>query len=180
GRGLAAVESGVDTLISFSTQPGNVALDGSGRNSPFAGALVRHIANSSDSLSDLLIAVRNDVRKETENKQVPWEHSALTGRFYFDLGSQPPPDGRKPPSPTPAPSSNEAADARSAAKDKKSIAVLEDFVARYKDTFYAGLARARIEELKREATASVNSGKDPSVAPRISPEAMRDALYRSL
>jgi uncharacterized caspase-like protein len=41
GRGLAAVESGVGTLISFSTQPGNVALDGAGRNSPFAGALIR-------------------------------------------------------------------------------------------------------------------------------------------
>src|SRR5262249_6485460 len=40
GRGLAAVESGIGTLISFSTQPGNVALDGKGRNSPFAGALV--------------------------------------------------------------------------------------------------------------------------------------------
>jgi hypothetical protein len=88
GRGLAPVESGVGTLISFATQPGNVALDGSGRNSPFAGALVRHIGNSADSLGDLLIAVRNDVRKETENKQVPWEHSALTGRFYFSSTTQ--------------------------------------------------------------------------------------------
>ena len=26
---------------------------------------------------------RNDVMKETQRKQVPWEHSALTGRFYF-------------------------------------------------------------------------------------------------
>ena len=39
-RGLAAVESGVGTLISFSTQPGNVAVDGSGRNSPFAARLL--------------------------------------------------------------------------------------------------------------------------------------------
>jgi uncharacterized caspase-like protein len=30
GRGLAAVESGIGTLISFSTQPGNVAIDGAG------------------------------------------------------------------------------------------------------------------------------------------------------
>ena len=82
-RGLAAVESGVGTLISFSTQPGNVALDGTGRNSPFAGALVRRISTSNDDLSALLIDVRNDVRKDTYNKQVPWEHSALTGRFYF-------------------------------------------------------------------------------------------------
>jgi uncharacterized caspase-like protein len=46
GRGLAPVESGVGTLISFSTQPGNVALDGSGR-----GALVQRIATSTEDLS---------------------------------------------------------------------------------------------------------------------------------
>ena len=78
GRGLAQVQSGVGTLISFSTQPGNVALDGSGRNSPFAGALVRQLSNANDDLSAILIAVRNDVMKETQCKQVPWEHSALT------------------------------------------------------------------------------------------------------
>ena len=48
GRGLAVVESGVGTLISFSTQPGNVALDGTGRNSPFAAALIKHIGSSKD------------------------------------------------------------------------------------------------------------------------------------
>jgi hypothetical protein len=83
GRGLAAVESGIGTLISFSTQPGNVALDGSGRNSPFAAALVKHLAAPKDDLSAILIDVGNDVMRGTQNKQVPWEHSALTGRFYF-------------------------------------------------------------------------------------------------
>ncbi len=34
GQGLAAVKGGVGTLIGFSTQPGNVARDGTGRNSP--------------------------------------------------------------------------------------------------------------------------------------------------
>src|SRR6185369_12392714 len=53
GRGLAAVESGVGTLISFSTQPGNVAADGTGRNSPFAGALINRLSTSSDDLSAL-------------------------------------------------------------------------------------------------------------------------------
>ena len=83
GRGLAPAESGVGTLISFSTQPGNVALDGTARNSPFAGALIRHLRSSNDDLSAILIAVRNDVMRETQRRQVPWEHSALTGRFYF-------------------------------------------------------------------------------------------------
>lgn len=83
GKGLAPVESGVGTLISFSTQPGNVALDGAGRNSPYSGALARHIATATDDLGAILVAVRNDVMKETQRKQVPWEHSALTGRFFF-------------------------------------------------------------------------------------------------
>jgi hypothetical protein len=43
----------------------------------------------------------------------------------------------------------EAERAWAAARDTTSVAVLEDFIARYKDSFYAGLARARIEELKR-------------------------------
>jgi hypothetical protein len=83
GRGLAAIESGAGTLISFSTQPGNVALDGTDRNSPFTGALVKRLQSMNDDLSSVLIAVRNDVMSVTERKQVPWEHSALTGRFYF-------------------------------------------------------------------------------------------------
>jgi uncharacterized caspase-like protein len=82
GRGLAAVESGIGTLISFSTQPGNAALDGAGRNSPYAAALLKHISSKQD-LSATLISVRNEVMRETQGKQVPWEHSALRARFFF-------------------------------------------------------------------------------------------------
>jgi hypothetical protein len=83
GRGLAPAESGAGTLISFSTQPGNVAVDGVGRNSPFAEALVRQLLSNKDDIADMLIAVRRDVMKSTSNRQVPWEHSALTANFYF-------------------------------------------------------------------------------------------------
>ena len=84
GKGLAQIESGEGTLISFSTQPGNVALDGGGRNSPYAAALIKQLrATTGDDLSGMLIAVRNDVMQETARRQVPWEHSALTARFYF-------------------------------------------------------------------------------------------------
>lgn len=88
GRGLAPAESGKGTLISYSTQPGNVALDGTGRNSPFADALKEHITASNDSIGDLLVAVRNDVMRVTADKQVPWEHSALRGKFYFRTPDQ--------------------------------------------------------------------------------------------
>jgi formylglycine-generating enzyme required for sulfatase activity len=156
GRGLAATEAGVGTLISFSTQPGNVALDGAGRNSPFAGALVRRVATPGDDLSALLIDVRNDVRKETQNKQVPWEHSALTGRFYFNPSAQ----TASPPGVASARLS-EAAEAWGIVKDATSLPPLEAYISRYKDTFYAELARQRIEELKKQRVAVAAPPKAP-------------------
>ncbi len=90
GRGLAATEAGLGTLISFSTQPGNVALDGSGRNSPYSGPLARAIVAPGKDLSSILIGVRNEVLAATSEKQVPWEHSALRAPFYFKLGAAAP------------------------------------------------------------------------------------------
>lgn len=83
GRGLAPIESGVGTLISFSTQPGNVALDGTGRNSPYAASLAQHLTTPGQDISNILIKVRNDVIRATNHQQVPWEHAALTDQFYF-------------------------------------------------------------------------------------------------
>ncbi len=44
---------------------------------------------------------------------------------------------------------SEAAEVWSATKDTTNVAVLAAFVSRYRDTFYAELARARIEELTK-------------------------------
>jgi uncharacterized caspase-like protein len=82
-RGLARVEKAVGMMIAFATRPEDVALDGEGRNSPFTGALLRHIDQEGASVNDLMIEVRNDVLKATDGKQVPWENSSLTGQFYF-------------------------------------------------------------------------------------------------
>lgn len=87
GRGLAAMTAGEGTLIAFSTQPGNVAVDGKGRNSPFSGALVRHIGTPGEDLTSVLIEVRNDVMAATKRRQIPWEHSSLTGRVYLNTAA---------------------------------------------------------------------------------------------
>lgn len=83
GQGLAHVQSGIGTYIAFATQPGNVALDGQGRNSPFTSALLQHIDDGGKDLGGIMIAVRNDVIAATNGGQVPWEHHALTGQFFF-------------------------------------------------------------------------------------------------
>jgi uncharacterized caspase-like protein len=164
GQGLASVEAGVGTLISFSTQPGNVALDGGGRNSPFAGALVRNMRESKDDLSTLLIAVRNDVMKATGNKQIPWEHSSLTGRFYFS-----PPAPTAPSSSAPAAPRDEAADAWAAAKESTSSAVLEAFIKRYGSSFYSELARERLATLASKQAAATTPARTPAASPEPTP-----------
>jgi uncharacterized caspase-like protein len=156
GSGLARIESGVGTLISFSTQPGNVALDGTGRNSPFAGALVKQLDTSTDDLGAMLIAVRNEVMQTTQRKQVPWENSALTGRFYFKTAAQ----TATLPKAEPARLS-EAAEAWDRVQDASSVAMLESYATRYKDTIYAEWARGRIEELKKQQVAVAKSEPEP-------------------
>jgi len=81
--GLAAAQSAAGTFIAFSTEPGNVARDGRGRNSPFAAALLRHMRAPGRPIAAVMIEVRRDVMAATNGRQVPWEHSALTGEFYF-------------------------------------------------------------------------------------------------
>lgn len=152
GKGLAQIEAGSGTLISFSTQPGAVAVDGKGRNSPFSEALIRHLSSSKDDLNAVLIAVRNDVMTATQDAQVPWEHSALRGRLYFNQANPASDSGKAAPVLL-----SEAAEAWRAAEKTTSIPVLESFIARYGDSFYAVLARERIEELKKGTTA----GKQP-------------------
>ena len=87
GRGLAAASTGLGTFIAYATQPGNVALDGDGRNSPFTSALVKHMSSKGRNLPATMIEVRKDVVAATNGRQVPWDHSALTGDFYFQPGA---------------------------------------------------------------------------------------------
>jgi hypothetical protein len=82
-KGLGRIQSGSGTFIAFATQPDAVAADGSGRNSPFTTALLSHIATPGQSISDMMIEVRNDVIASTNGAQVPWDSSSLTGRFSF-------------------------------------------------------------------------------------------------
>ena len=144
GRGLARVESGVGTFIAFATQPGNVALDGAGRNSPFTSALVRHIGEQGRDLSAFMIAVRNDVFEATAGKQWPWENSSLRAQFFFKPG-----EAVSTPPASQAPSASDpAADAWKAAENTGDTAVLEAFIANFGNSFYVSLATARLARLK--------------------------------
>jgi uncharacterized caspase-like protein len=105
GQGLAQVHAGVGTFVAYSTQPGNIALDRQGRNSPFTGALLKAITTPDRTISAVMIEVRRDVLAQSGGRQVPWDHSALTGDFYLYRASAPGAARALPPA---APESTEA------------------------------------------------------------------------
>ena len=84
-RGLAIVSSApVGTFISYSTGAGQVARDGTERNSPYTSALLQYMQEPGVPITNVFIKVRQKLRKETG--QVPWELSSLEGEFYFRPG----------------------------------------------------------------------------------------------
>lgn len=83
GKGLAEMHASVGTLIAYATQPGNVAEDGQGDNSPFTTGLLRHITEPGQEIREILTQVRVSVLAETNRRQIPWDHSSLTEEFYF-------------------------------------------------------------------------------------------------
>jgi uncharacterized caspase-like protein len=151
GQGLAEVKTGVGTLIAFSTQPGYVALDGVGRNSPYAEALLKYIEAPGQDVSGVLVEVRNDVLKATGGKQVPWEHTSLTGQVYLKAG---PASGsaaagelaKLPAARGPDPELEIAF--WNSVKDSKSPAVIEAYLERYPNGTFAGLAKVMVAQLK--------------------------------
>ncbi|HTB05133.1 MAG TPA: caspase family protein [Bradyrhizobium sp.] len=83
-RGLGRVDAtGEGSLIVYSTQPNNVALDGSGRNSPFTAALLKHVGTQGLEVRQMISRVRGDVLQATDRRQTPWDSSSLVGDVYL-------------------------------------------------------------------------------------------------
>ena len=167
GRGLVAQEAGAGTLISFSTQPGNVALDSSteGRNSPYAAALTKHIATQGKDLAATLVLVRREVMAATGKRQIPWEHSALTAEILLAPQAPVQISGSAAAKATvsntnrgevnPGASAEQAPESDAvkvwrSIQDTTSEAILEEFVRQYGDSPLAIFAQARLKELRRQ------------------------------
>jgi uncharacterized caspase-like protein len=83
-RGLAKIEPTRGMVIAYSTQPNQVALEGSGRNSPFARALVKEIDEPGLEIGTLFRRVARAVNAETDGKQLPELSVSLIGDFYLN------------------------------------------------------------------------------------------------
>ncbi|WP_373504862.1 caspase domain-containing protein [Aestuariivirga sp.] len=81
--GLASGSSYAGVYTIYSAQPGAVALDGEGRNSPFATAFLKHIGTPGVTVETMMGAVKTDVMALTQDFQEPDANGLLGRPFSF-------------------------------------------------------------------------------------------------
>ena len=82
--GLAEMLAPEGTLISYATQPGNVAADGAAGNSPYTTALAEAIHQPGLDVFQVFNRVGLAVKQATGGQQQPWlASSPIAGSFYF-------------------------------------------------------------------------------------------------
>ena len=82
--GLAQIRAPEGTLLSYATQPGNVALDGDDGHSPYTRALVETMQKPGLDVFQTFNQVGLIVKRATGSSQQPWvSTSPIDGSFYF-------------------------------------------------------------------------------------------------
>jgi Caspase domain len=87
--GLAQIDAPPGTVVAFSTAPGSVAADGTGRNGLYTKHLLANLGKPGVRIEDAFKQVRVAVRKESSGLQTPWESTSLENELV--LKRAPPP-----------------------------------------------------------------------------------------
>jgi Sel1 repeat/Caspase domain len=166
-RGLAKIDNPEGLIVSYATQAGRTAEDGTGRHSPFTTAFLKYI-EMPEEIGTIFRKISADVYTQTKQTQLPELSLSLIGEFYLHgrVDARTTPEQAAPP----ATSLSEAAQAWAATKDTTSQAVLEDFIRQFGNTVYASLAQARLQELKSAAESRTASSPEtlvPETVPYI-------------
>lgn len=158
GRGLNKIEAPLGTIVSFSTQSGKTADDGTGRNSPYTESFIKHIEQPKE-IGEIFRDIGADVYEKSGKAQLPELSLSIVGKFYLNGPvsiniAQPPSSG----------SADPCAAAESHWKAADSIAAVsayEDHVAKFPNCAFAALAKARIDQTKQK-TALLAPGAAPA------------------
>jgi uncharacterized caspase-like protein len=154
-RGLARIEPSGDVLVAYAAKAGTLAEDGSGANSPFATALIEHMATPALDVRLMFGKVRDSVLAATRQRQEPYTYGSLSGDVVPLVPGTPP---------------TKAQQVEllywASVKDSTSPSVLSTYLDRYPDGEFAPIARALIKHYEHQlrlawqrARRSVSFGK---------------------
>jgi formylglycine-generating enzyme required for sulfatase activity len=159
-KGFVPVSQESGMLIAYATAEGELASDVGAGAGPYAKVLAEEIVKPGVESVAMFRVVQRRVRAAIS--QEPYLGFNALGDVYLAGSETPklPPVAAPQTQPEPARLS-EAAEAWDRTKDTTNVSILEVFIGRYKDTFYADLARARLEEVKKQQVAVAAPPKAP-------------------
>ncbi len=173
-RGLTLVEPPSGTFVMFSAGAGETALDrlsddDPNPNSVYTRTLLPRL-KAPGRIGDIARDVRRDVRElasHVNHVQTPAFYDEVIGDFCpAGCVVEAKADATAPVKPQLPPPPDPAFEAWNETKDTESVAVLAAYIAKYGNSFYAELAKARMEELKRkQQLAAVTPAKPPVSGP---------------
>jgi WD40 repeat protein len=138
-KGFEPVTRTRGMFIAFSTSPNASSSDAGDGGGPYARILANEIVRPGQDQLSLFQNVKDRVYEATSQTQRPWENSDLIGHIYL-AGA-----------PAPLPQSSLEDQAKliwdAFGQQTSDARFLGDFIARYGETQYAGLARQRLVEI---------------------------------
>jgi tol-pal system protein YbgF len=173
-KGFVPIAYTPGVMVAYATAPGKTATDTGSGGGPYAKALAEELVKPGIEAMTMFRHVALRVNREIG--QDPWMSASTLPEVYF--AGAPNPSGYNAPAPVSARSSETAAaEAWAAAKETNDPTVLEAFVERYKDSFYASLARSRLKELSERKVAIAKPATPILDASEIDPKKAYDAAY---
>jgi len=160
-KGLSQMDAPTGTFLAYATAPGNVAIDGEGRNGLYTANLLKEIAVPEAKVEDIFKRVRLAVRRASKGFQIPWESTSLEDDVYFI----PPRELKRLADEERIRLAREDFALWERAKGATEPAPLEEYLRRHPSGNFAELAQAQLERVLRaqgeKAVQLVTSAENP-------------------
>ncbi|UCD31022.1 MAG: DUF1566 domain-containing protein, partial [Desulfobacterales bacterium] len=158
--------------IAYATAPGSIAADGEGRNGLYTKYLIKYAKTPGLTVEQVLKKVRVEVLKETNNEQIPWESSSLTGNFYFNSAKS----AMKPSKIEQQQKTQIAQQERfsekyeilfwESIKDTNNVDMYESYLNKFPQGTFADIAKIKINQFKKKDIMKQELGEEKKIIPK--------------
>lgn len=154
GRGFARIEpKGGGSLIAYATRAGDVASDGTGGNSPFTAAFLKHLETPGIEVRLFFGKVHDSVVDATGGQQEPAIYGSLGGDPIYLSGGAPAPATTQTPGTEAVNAETELAFWNSV-KDEKNPDAFREYRKQYPNGRFIGLADLRLKQMSDGSAAA--------------------------
>lgn len=152
GKGLAQIDTPLNTFLAYATAPGNLAEDGSNQtgNGLYTHFLLQELKKPISKIEDVFKRTRFNVRTASSGRQIPWESTSLEEDFFF----------KQPTANAPTPATSEAQSKVQlerwiVAETSNDVKVLKAFLLDYPSGPFSELAQFRYDRFFTEQITQV-------------------------